>query len=428
MTEPESGYIEQADASDFAGGAMTDVEVIATSAINVLARGRRYGRRWLLKGLATDMRDYESIRRRLLKEFEIHSRLTHPGIVQAIGLEETAGLGLCIVEEWIEGKTLSALLREGCLSKADRKRIMRGVTEAVGYLHSKGVTHRDLKPSNIMIRDAGGDPVIIDFGLADSDDYLELKQPAGTEGYISPEQMQAGGTNTTDDVYSLGVIMRELCPEYRALANRCTGPADRRPKDARELLKAIDRRDRKKKRVAVAILATFITILVAFGAFRIRSLSEASIEAEKKVAAISKENRRNAELVDNLTDSLIKVSQRMNDAETELRLAEEYEREINNVYSESHRRIDAILIKYDRNVFSEFTPDNNDNYANAWNRMNNELFQFADSFSDSAAASALTVTDREKLRLDMIQYYNVKVSKYQDKWIKRIYPTYQPGN
>ncbi|MDE6856990.1 MAG: hypothetical protein K2J34_11050 [Muribaculaceae bacterium] len=59
--------------------------------------------------------------------------------------------------------------------------------------------------------------------------------------------------------------------------------------------------------------------------------------------------------------------------------------------------------------------------------MNNEMLRFADSFSNSAAAAPLTATEREKLRLDMIQYYTVNVSKYQDKWTKRIFPTFQPA-
>ena len=428
LMETESGYVGEAESSCYVGNSMTDVEVIRVTAINVIARGRRYGRQWLLKGLREELRDSTAMRRQLIKEFEIHSRLLNPAVVQAIGMEDIKGLGTCIVEEWIEGKTLSELIRAGNLTKGDRRRLMRETINAVAYLHRKGIVHRDLKPANIMVRDAGGEAVLIDLGLADTDDYVELKQPAGTVGFISPEQMQSGGAQTSDDVYSLGVIMLELCPEYASIGRKCIRPVKRRPKDARALLKALDRHDRRLRRATVSILSLIMVMIVILGVIRIRILSEATKEAEKNMAAISEVNRRNAALVEDLTDSLIKVSGRMNDAETELRRAEEYNGTVENVYKKGHRQIDETLARYDRNIFSKFTPGDNEDYTKAWSRMNNELLQFAESFSNSAAAAALTDTDREKVRLDMIQYYTVNASKYQEKWIKRIFPTYQPGS
>ena len=167
--ETESGYIGETEGSCYVGNSMTDVEVIRVTAINVIARGRRYGRQWLLKGLREELRDSTAMHRQLIKEFEIHSRLLNPAVVQAIGMEEIKGLGTCIVEEWIEGKTLSELIRAGNLTKGDRRRLMRETINAVAYRHRKGIVHRDLKPANIMVRDAGGEAVLIDFGLADTD-------------------------------------------------------------------------------------------------------------------------------------------------------------------------------------------------------------------------------------------------------------------
>ena len=57
------------------------------------------------------------------------------------------------------------------------------------YIHAKQIVHRDLKPSNIMITHNGNHVKLIDFGLSDNDDFALLKQPAGTPGYISPEQI-----------------------------------------------------------------------------------------------------------------------------------------------------------------------------------------------------------------------------------------------
>ena len=220
FNDSESGFINEPDKEFGVTTGLTDVEILRISRINVIARGRRFGRRWLLKALRSELRESPSYRRQLQKEFEIHSRLHNPAVVQAVSFEDVEGLGMCIVEEWIEGKNLHNLLQEGKLSKGDRRRIMREIILAVGYLHAHGVIHRDLKPSNVMIRNAGQGVVLIDFGLADTDDYVELKQAAGTPGFISPEQENEQHANISDDIYSLGVIMKELSPEYVGIATR----------------------------------------------------------------------------------------------------------------------------------------------------------------------------------------------------------------
>ncbi|MDE6288954.1 MAG: protein kinase, partial [Muribaculaceae bacterium] len=195
----ESGYIGLPDENSYVDSEMRDIEVLRVTKTNVIARGRRYGRQWFIKGLREELRDSATMRKQLLKEFEIHSRLRHPAVVQAVGLENIDGLGLCIIQEWVEGVTLREALRNGKINSSEKRRIMRDIVAAVAYLHSRGIVHRDLKPSNVMIRDIGREIVLIDFGLADTADYVEIKAPAGTPGFISPEQLDYGGTSPSDD-------------------------------------------------------------------------------------------------------------------------------------------------------------------------------------------------------------------------------------
>ncbi len=421
--ESESGYLGELRPG-YVGNSMIGVEIIRVTAVNVIARGQRYGRQWLLKGLREELRDSTAMRKQLMKEFEIHSRLRHPAIVQAIGLEEIDGLGPCIVEEWIEGKNLAQLIREGRLSKQERRRIMREIINATAYLHSKGVVHRDLKPSNIMVRDAGGEAVIIDFGLADTDDYVELKQAAGTAGFISPEQMEAGGAQTSDDVYSLGVTMLELCPEYRRIAMKCTGPVGERPADGRALIRTLDLHDRRPRMVWATILGVIVLAAGGLGLMHIRTLAEASKEAERQVATITEENKRNAELANRLTDSLEIVSGRMKEAEAELKRVEEYNKLLEKTSLRGQRKIDDILKRYDK-VLSKYNPEEYMEFNDKFGELVRELPKIVEDYCDGSIPDGVTESDRIQIKLDLHNYSAVKLSEYQKPWMKKIFPSLQ---
>mmetsp|Transcript_6467 Transcript_6467/g.15992 ORF Transcript_6467/g.15992 Transcript_6467/m.15992 type:complete len:1564 (-) Transcript_6467:79-4770(-) len=111
--------------------------------------------------------------------------------------------------------------------------------QGVQHVHSQGLIHRDLKPNNIFIDDTGAVKVG-DFGLSressDSSvngiegevsvmaestlDYnADITAGVGTRSYASPEQIK-GGTDydSSTDIYSLGIILFELCyPMYTGM-------------------------------------------------------------------------------------------------------------------------------------------------------------------------------------------------------------------
>ena len=92
------------------------------------------------------------------------------------------------------------------------------------------MVHRDLKLSNIMVTRSGCVVKVIDFGLSDADYYAILKSPAGTEGYVSPEQQKGGPTDVRNDIYSLGIILDklQLGLSCRLSIRHCLCPLERR--------------------------------------------------------------------------------------------------------------------------------------------------------------------------------------------------------
>ena len=113
----------------------TEVQLISEGDINILGKGKRYGRWWLLKGLQPDLSELTQYVEMLHKEFELLMKAQHPGIVQATGLEDVPGLGECIVMEYVEGTTLKEVMEQG-LSSRTAARLMDELTDAVAYIHS----------------------------------------------------------------------------------------------------------------------------------------------------------------------------------------------------------------------------------------------------------------------------------------------------
>ena len=113
------------------------------------------------------------------------------------------------MQEWIDFVTLDEWLSKPH-TRSQRRQVAHQLLEVMEYVHSPQVVHRDLKLSNIMVTRSGSVVKVIDFGLSDADYYAILKSPAGTEGYISPEQQRGGPTDVRNDIYSLGIILDKL--------------------------------------------------------------------------------------------------------------------------------------------------------------------------------------------------------------------------
>ena len=256
-----SGYLT--DSFEGIDRVFTDVQIVSTSATNVVAKAKRYGRWWMLKALQPEVREQSAFQLRLRKEMEILIQLQHPNIVTAVGMEQVDSLGECLVMEYVDGDTLANWLR-GNTSRNERRRIAEELTDAVGYLHSKGIVHRDLKPENILITHNGNYVKLIDFGLADTDSHAVLKRPAGTLQYMSPEQAVLAEADVRNDIYSLGVIFgqMDLGSAYQTVIYRCMAPGDRRFSQVAELKQAMKKAKWRGAVTGLSIMACFVFLML----------------------------------------------------------------------------------------------------------------------------------------------------------------------
>lgn len=288
-----SGFIR----SGFEGvsATFTDVEILRTTEYNVLARAKRYGKWWMLKGLNPEVAGSMAHTQMLRKEFDTLMSMSHQGVVQAVAVEEVAGLGTCIVMEYVEGVTLD-VWAESHTSRAERLQIAGQLLNAVEYVHSCGIAHRDLKPSNIMVATNGGTLKIIDFGLADSDRNAILKQPAGTRRYMSPEQAAVAEADVRNDIYSIGVIMQglNLGWRYKRIIGKCMLPIDKRYRSIAELKKAMTSFDKVKAVLRKAIYVKIIIVVSAATWFgtdsMVKSASQEKIDSLQMVVATTRAN------------------------------------------------------------------------------------------------------------------------------------------
>jgi len=180
-----------------------------------LAHDTTLGREVTLKVLHAE--DGVDLRRQERLRFEARAAagLAHPNIATVYALEEFDG-DLCIVSEFVPGRTARELLEQGPLDLATVLRVATDVTRALAAAHARGILHRDLKPENILVGDNGVTRVL-DFGIARGM-VASLDQPrltatgmiVGTPGYISPEQLEGGAGDGRSDVFALGIVLYEL--------------------------------------------------------------------------------------------------------------------------------------------------------------------------------------------------------------------------
>ena len=170
-----------------------------------------------------------------IRVYEYLYRNPVSGIPRIINYYED-GNQLVVIEEYISGTSLQEKIANSDLSVSDIRSYMIMLCNILEALHSMTppIIHRDIKPSNIIITSYNY-AMLLDFNAAkqfsgqnESDTVL-----IGTPGYAAPEQYGFGSSSPKTDIYSLGVVLREMLgsitptPDIAQILQRLNLIADR---------------------------------------------------------------------------------------------------------------------------------------------------------------------------------------------------------
>jgi serine/threonine protein kinase len=127
-----------------------------------------------------------------------------PGIVQLLDVELSTDPPYYVMAYADQG-SLAKRLEKGRLPVDEALEIFRQLTEALAYVHAKGIRHCDLKPGNVLLN-ARQRALLADFGQAHLSS--DATPALGTFFYMAPEQADLSKQipDTRWDVYGLGAI------------------------------------------------------------------------------------------------------------------------------------------------------------------------------------------------------------------------------
>ncbi|KAG2428441.1 hypothetical protein HXX76_011561 [Chlamydomonas incerta] len=165
------------------------------------------------------------LRHQVLRELDIHARLTHTSIVQLYAAFKEGDI-LVMVQEYVRGGSLDRVRRKlgGRMTEFQSMHlVLLPLLNALVYLHGRGIVHRDIKPENLLFTPEW-QLKLCDFGVSICLHEERAVTKTGSQEYMAPEvlvcPLKCGPEDNKDneqmaytpavDVWSLGALMYEL--------------------------------------------------------------------------------------------------------------------------------------------------------------------------------------------------------------------------
>jgi len=243
----------------------------------------RYRRTVVIKTVRREESDYSMAAARLRAEWRIGQVLDHPNVIRMLGGELDRGRPYLVLE-FVFGRDLGQLGAR-CQQRGIRvpsqhvRTIVSDLLSALDYCYFDArldgrrarAVHRDISPTNVLV---GFDGVtrLLDFGLSEGRHGALRPRGAnlGKRPYRSPEEERGGRLDHRSDLYSAGILCRELAgdlrelPALKAWVSKAVRAARwRRPSRARSGIRAASRGETRSVGAARQELASWLHGLYA---------------------------------------------------------------------------------------------------------------------------------------------------------------------
>ncbi|MBA4147530.1 MAG: DUF1080 domain-containing protein [Verrucomicrobia bacterium] len=163
--------------------------------------------------LYQDPRGLEELR----TQVGIAQDLSHPNVANIYELYEATGEDPFICLEYIEGMNLASLQTmqpNKVFNWTFLAPLLKQIFAALQFVHENRLVQGAIRPSSLML-DRSGQVKLLDVGIAGTlNNPLYGGPPTTGAGgllrYLSPQQVDGGQPQTTDDIYSLGTTVYEF--------------------------------------------------------------------------------------------------------------------------------------------------------------------------------------------------------------------------
>lgn len=215
-------YVDEADRKKNKNNEFNDFKLDDLEIITTLGKGA-YGRVLLVRKIGDTVERSFALKRmdkkkiiqsrqqvHVMSEKQIMEESDCPFIVQLFKTFRDKRYLYILTECFLGGELWTILRDHKRFDDKTARFYVACVTEALHYLHSKGIIYRDLKPENLLL-DSKGYVKLVDLGFAKQLRAGEKTMTfCGTPEYVAPEIITSKGHDTSADYWALGILIYEL--------------------------------------------------------------------------------------------------------------------------------------------------------------------------------------------------------------------------
>lgn len=176
----------------------------------------RNGKDVALKILTKQLPKDTAKRDALVREVRVAAALYHAFLVP---IQEIVPIGdnLILVMDFIDAQAVSKRVTGKALDRSAFFRLAYQMTDAVRFLHAKGLVHGNLNADSVMMTSSGQIKIgglnlhnLLTRPDGISTQFQQKGSDARSVAYMAPEQITGQRVDPRTDVYSLGVVMYEI--------------------------------------------------------------------------------------------------------------------------------------------------------------------------------------------------------------------------